>query len=582
MKNILKLFPYIRDQYLRIASIVASSIVIAALVAYQPQVFKGIIDTVTAKDSTLQWSDVSSSIGLLFVLSVTTIVASTFFNFASNRTFQSIRSNLRRRVFYRLTTLSADYFDTHRPGAIMRKTGGAIDSFAQWINTLNYSLLGPIFTIIFITIILFKTNLILGLLGIGIITFAMINFSYTRKRNLVDSRKWRKNGEESWAIFSETIQNMSTISALSSFDKFRKKLDQAENRAVISAFRVRARWNLANFRANLYNELSFLFAITVIIHELMQGRLSVGTFVVVIAYFNSLRNNASQFAQFIPDTDSTERDVERLVEVLETEPTFPDAAGAIPLDQLRSLEFRNVSFTYPDGKKGAVDNISFRIDGSRSVALVGPSGVGKSTITKLMLRFYAPTSGEILINDQPAGSFTHESVRRHIGMVMQDVALFNTTVKENLKLAREKATGADLQTAAEQAHAAEFIEELPKQYNTIVGERGVKLSGGQKQRIAIARAILKDPSLIILDEATSALDSESEKLVQDGLKRLMKDRLSLTIAHRLSTVRHADEILVLKKGIIAERGTHTELMKKPRGLYRKLFNLQSATGEINL
>ncbi len=214
--------------------------------------------------------------------------------------------------------------------------------------------------------------------------------------------------------------------------------------------------------------------------------------------------------------------------------------------------------------------------------MVGPSGVGKSTIIKLLLRFYDPTEGQIFINNQPMQTFTIESVRAQIGVVMQDVALFNATVKENLKLANGKATRADLETAAKQAHAAEFIENLPKKYNTIVGERGVKLSGGQKQRIAIARAILKNPNLIILDEATSALDSESEKYVQDGLKRLMKDRLSLTIAHRLSTVRHADEILVLKKGTIAERGTHTELMAKPRGLYKKLFELQSATGKIKL
>jgi len=375
---------------------------------------------------------------------------------------------------------------------------------------------------------------------------------------------------------------MTTISTLSSVNRFRNLFSKEQDRVLEQAFMVRDAWQLSGFRVSIFNELSFILAIIIIIFELIQGRLSAGTFVAVTAYYNSLRNNARAFAQFIPDTDRVENDVERLVTLLEEKPTFPSSPNAIQLIKLESLEFRNVSFAYPDSKKGAIENISFRIDKNNSIALVGPSGVGKSTITKLMLRFYAPTAGEILINDQPADTYTHESVRQHIGMVMQDVALFNRTIKENLKLANDKATQADLETAVEQAHAAEFIENLPKKYNTIVGERGIKLSGGQKQRVAIARAILKDPDLIILDEATSALDSESEKLVQDGLKKLMKGRLSLTIAHRLSTVRHADEILVLQKGTIVERGTHNNLIKKPRGLYKKLFELQSSTGKTKL
>jgi ABC-type multidrug transport system fused ATPase/permease subunit len=403
------------------------------------------------------------------------------------------------------------------------------------------------------------------------------------KRKLkTDNRLWRKHNETSMSIITETIQNMTTIATLSGYANARNKLKDSQGKWRQAGIRVRTRWNTAGMKVTLFNELAFLLAVIIVLQQTIEGNFSVGEFVALTAYFGTIREAASNLAQFIPDTDRVERDVERLIEVLETTPTFPDAPGATPLKELKSLEFANVSFSYPDGKKGTIENISFRLDGRRSIALVGPSGVGKSTITKLMLRFYAPTSGEILINDQPANTFTHESVRQHIGMVMQDVALFNTTVKENLKLAQEKASRADLETAAEQAYADEFIENLPKKYSTIVGERGVKLSGGQKQRLAIARAILKDPNLIILDEATSALDSESERLVQSGLKRLMKDRLSLTIAHRLSTVRHADEILVLKKGTIAERGTHAELMQKSNGLYKKLFELQSATGKVKL
>lgn len=582
MKNIFKMMPYVRDQYLRLTMIILASLAIAGLSAYQPLIFKNIVDTVVAKGSNLTWEDVQANMLLLVILSIASVIASYAFNIASNRSFQAIRSSLRKQVFERITSLSADYFDAHRPGAILQKANEAIGSFAQWINSLNYSLLGPIFTMIIVTVILMKTNLVIGLLGLGIIVYSSVEYSLTRARTRASNRIWRKHNEASVAIFSETIQNMSTISTLSSIHRFRTKLNKEEDATVDAAISVRDQWQASGFRMSLFNEAAFIGAIGIVIYELIQGRLTAGAFVAITAYFNSLRNNARSFAQFIPDTDRVERDVERLVELLELEPTFPDVEDAVPLKKLTSLEFRNVSFTYPDGKKGAVENISFRIDSTHSIALVGPSGVGKSTITKLMLRFYAPTEGEILINDQPAHAFTHESIRQHIGMVMQDVALFNTTVKENLRLVKANASMVDLEAAAEQAFADRFIEELPKQYNTIVGERGVKLSGGQKQRIAIARAILKNPDLIVLDEATSALDSESERLVQAGLKRLMKGRLSLTIAHRLSTVRHADEILVLKKGTIAERGTHEALMQKPRGLYRKLFELQSATGKVQL
>jgi ABC-type multidrug transport system fused ATPase/permease subunit len=252
-----------------------------------------------------------------------------------------------------------------------------------------------------------------------------------------------------------------------------------------------------------------------------------------------------------------------------------DAPDATELEKLHSLEFRKVSFAYPGKRRRVLEDISFTLDAGTTLALVGPSGTGKTTITKLMLRFYEPTAGQILVNGEPIQRFTGESVRRHIGMVMQDVALFNDTVETNLQLANERASKAEVRAAATQAHANVFIDKLPEKYQTLVGERGVKLSGGEKQRVAIARAILKQPDLIILDEATSALDSESERHVQAGLQQLMVDRTAVIIAHRLSTVMRADQILVLKNGKIVERGRHDQLANRPGGLYARLFKMQT-------
>ncbi len=582
MKNIFKLFHYIKGFYLRISAIAGFSLIIAAINAYRPQVYKHVVDTVTKNGGTLKWTDVTPYIWILIFLSILWVVVNYAFNISSMRIHLAARSALRRRVFEKLTSLNVDYFEINRPGAVLQKTGDAINSFSQWVMSLNFSLLGPIFSLLVITIILFMSNILLGFLSLAIIINPSFKNQYPIKKNKPSQRKWRKFNETSTAIFSETIQNMATISTLSSFSRFHRDLGKAEDGGVSQGIIVRGRWQRTGARITFFNEFMWNIAILIILAEVIQGRIGIGEFVALTSYFGTIRSDAGAFAGFMPDTERVERDVERLVEVLETDPVFPSAPSAIPLTKLESLEFRNVSFSYPESKKGAIKDINFRVEKNHSIALVGPSGVGKSTITKLMLRFYAPTSGEIFINDHPADTYTHESVREHIGMVMQDVALFNTTVKENLRLAKAKATMAQLEHAADQAHASTFIDELPKQYNTIVGERGVKLSGGQKQRIAIARAILKSPDLIILDEATSALDSESERAVQAGLKQLMQGRLSLTIAHRLSTVRHADEIIVLAKGTVAERGTHPELIKKPKGLYRKLFDLQSATGKVSL
>jgi ABC-type multidrug transport system fused ATPase/permease subunit len=340
-------------------------------------------------------------------------------------------------------------------------------------------------------------------------------------------------------------------------------------------------WAKSITRRVLLNRTVVFLSIGIMLYSLSTGKMTTGTILLVILYLQQIQSNLMFFSRYLTATAQNESRATRLVQFLETKPGFDDNPEAAELEQLQSIEFDKVTFDYKGGKRGAVKNISFSLYAGKTVALVGPSGVGKSTLTKLLLRFYEPTKGDITINKQDASAYTAESIRQHIGMVMQDVALFNATILENLQIANANATESQIIAAARQAHAHEFIRELPKGYKTLVGERGVKLSGGQKQRVAIARAILKNPQLIVLDEATSALDSESERLVQDGLQQLMQGRSALIIAHRLSTVMHADEILVLQKGTIVERGNHAKLIRY-NGLYKKLFEMQSASGKIKL
>ena len=250
--------------------------------------------------------------------------------------------------------------------------------------------------------------------------------------------------------------------------------------------------------------------------------------------------------------------------------------SVVPFKRLQgNVSFENIAFTYPSRKEIEVlKNISFEARKGETIAFVGPSGSGKSTITSLILRFYEPDSGTILVDGKESAAYSLTDLRNNMAIVPQDVLLFGGTIRENIAYGKPNATLEEITEASRKANAHEFISGFPEKYETIVGERGIKLSGGQRQRVAIARAVLKNPAILILDEATSSLDSESERLVQEALDKLMVGRTSFVIAHRLSTIRKADKIIVIDKGTVVEMGTHAQLIDKEDGLYRNLSKLQ--------
>jgi subfamily B ATP-binding cassette protein MsbA len=266
---------------------------------------------------------------------------------------------------------------------------------------------------------------------------------------------------------------------------------------------------------------------------------------------------------------------DRIFEILDTHSEVPERAGAQALPRLRqAIEFRNVSFSYDGVTKTVLKDVSFSVRTGQAVAIVGLSGAGKTTLVNLVPRFYDVTAGAILIDDVDIRDATLASLRSQIGIVTQDTVLFDDTIVGNITYGSPGASTAEIEAAAKAAHAHEFIVTLPEQYQTRIGERGQLLSGGQRQRVAIARALLRNSPILILDEATSSLDAESELLVQDALHTLMRNRTSFVIAHRLSTVRRADAIIVLERGRVAEIGRHDELLARPGGVYAKLYALQ--------
>ncbi len=584
MKNLFKLYKYLDNYFWKLLGVILVSTLVAVMQSVMPLVIKQIITIIgnsagskVVSPEIIFWLMVILAAGLLGN------IAMFFQDKYQNVLGVEVAHKIRNKVFQITLSLTPSYVEHEGAGKIIQRINEGVSQFRNWIGNASY-VLSNIVLVVISFVVIFSKSPISAM--IFCIVFAPIQiYVIAKKLHLTKPmyKKWQEAGSRSMGLLSETLSNLAMVRSLSAEDALQKKYN-GYNEEV---FGIQLETNVLERRYNTARDIlsqSYQFlAIAIATLSAIYGKLSPADIFVFASFASNLTNSLNPIARIIQTTTEADVAAGRLIEFLETKPAIIDKPDALPLVRLESIEFKNVSFTYPDGKKnkGAINNISFKIEGDKTIALVGPSGTGKSTITKLLLRFFEPTEGHILINGQDISTFTQDSIRQHIGMVMQDVALFNTTVDENLGMANAHADKTTIIKAAKQAHADEFIQELPKKYKTLVGERGVKLSGGQKQRVAIARAILKDPQLIILDEATSALDSESERLVQDGLKKLMAGRSALVIAHRLSTIMHADEILVLKNGKVTERGTHAELINQT-GLYKKLFDLQSSSGKVKL
>ncbi|HCZ0427079.1 TPA: SAV1866 family putative multidrug efflux ABC transporter [Staphylococcus aureus] len=490
-------------------------------------------------------------------------------------TSNKILYDIRKKLYNHLQALSAKFYANNQVGQVISRVINDVEQTKDFILTGLMNIWLDCITIIIALSIMFFLDVKLTLAALFIFPFYILTVYvfFGRLRKLTRERSQAL--AEVQGFLHERVQGISVVKSFAIEDNEAKNFDKKNTNFLTRALK-HTRWNAYSFAAiNTVTDIGPIIVIGVGAYLAISGSITVGTLAAFVGYlellFGPLRRLVASFTTLTQSFAS----MDRVFQLIDEDYDIKNGVGAQPIEIKQGrIDIDHVSFQYNDNEAPILKDINLSIEKGETVAFVGMSGGGKSTLINLIPRFYDVTSGQILIDGHNIKDFLTGSLRNQIGLVQQDNILFSDTVKENILLGRPTATDEEVVEAAKMANAHDFIMNLPQGYDTEVGERGVKLSGGQKQRLSIARIFLNNPPILILDEATSALDLESESIIQEALDVLSKDRTTLIVAHRLSTITHADKIVVIENGHIVETGTHRELIAK-QGAYEHLYSIQN-------
>ncbi len=481
--------------------------------------------------------------------------------------------DMRKQLFEHYEKLSFSYYSTHNSGQMMSKLVSDLFDISELAHhgpeNLFISLVKIIGSFVFLFLINQKLALPLLLLVILMILFS-IRQNKKMQQTFLENRI--RIGDIN-ASLQDTLSGIRVVQSFANEDTELHKFNHS-NEAFLESKKDNYRCMGTFMSSNLFFQ-GMMYLTTLIYggYLIAMGQMQAADLAMYALYIGIFISPIQILVELVEMLQKGLSGFRRYLEVVETEPEIQDKEGAIDLENVKGdVCYDNVSFHYSDDNKTVLSQVSIHIPAGKSVALVGPSGGGKTTLCSLLPRFYDVTAGKVTIDGKDVRDLTLKSLRNQIGMVQQDVYLFDGTIRENIAYGKPDATDEEIKEAARRANMDDFIMQLPEQYDTYVGEKGTRLSGGQKQRISIARVFLKNPPILILDEATSALDNESERYIQKSLEELAKNRTTITIAHRLSTIKRSDEIIVITEDGIAERGTHETLLAK-NGIYARYYNL---------
>jgi ATP-binding cassette, subfamily B, putative efflux pump len=482
--------------------------------------------------------------------------------------------DIRDKMFDHIQRLSLRFYSNNKSGEIISRVIHDVEQTKTFVITGLMNVWLDMATIIIAVAIMFSMDFWLTIVALSMLpVYAFsVKFFYARLRQLTKDRSQAL--AEVQGHLHERVQGMSVIRSFALEDHEQVQFDKRNSKFLNKAM-DHTKWNAKTFSVvNTVTDIAPLLVIGFAAYQAISGNITIGALVAFVAYMDRLYNPLRRLVNSSTTLTQSIASMDRMFEFLDESYDIEDSPGAKPLNNVKgALDFENVSFTYNEEEADVLLNVSLSVAPGETIALVGMSGGGKSSLISLIPRFYDVTEGSIKLDGTDIRDFQVRSLRDKIGMVLQDNILFSESVRANILMGNPDATDEEMISAAKAANAHDFIMNLPQGYDTKIGERGVKLSGGQKQRVAISRVFLKNPPILILDEATSALDLESEHLIQEALEKLAKDRTTFIVAHRLSTITHADRIIVIDHGKIAEIGKHKELMEK-QGPYYDLFTVQ--------